>query len=75
MRTIYPNLSYEESLALSGIEKLSCRREEACKKLFNEILNTPNHKLAYLLPSEQKTIYDLRQPGALLSIMCAQIDF
>ena len=30
----YPNLSYDDSLALSGIAKLSSRREEACLESF-----------------------------------------
>ena len=54
-----PNLSYDDSLALSDISKLSSRREEACIKLFNEIVNIPDHKLAYLLPPKQETKYDL----------------
>ena len=61
MSIIYPNLSYDHSLALSGLAKLSCRREEACKKLFKEIVNTPDHKLAYLLPPKHETKYNLRQ--------------
>jgi hypothetical protein len=61
MSIIYPNLSYDDSLALSNISKLSSRREEACIKLFNEIVNIPDHKLAYLLPPKQETKYDLRQ--------------
>ena len=61
MSIIYPNLSYDESLSLSGLVKLSCRREEACKKLFNEIVNTGDHKLTNLLPPKQETKYDLRQ--------------
>jgi hypothetical protein len=61
MSIIYPKLSYDESLALSDISKLSSRREEACIKLFNEIVNIPDHKLAYLLPPKQETKYDLRQ--------------
>ena len=59
MSIIYPNLSYDDSLALSDISKLSSRREEACIKLFNEIVNIPDHKLAYLLPPKQETKYDL----------------
>ena len=30
-------------------------------KLFNEIVNIPDHKLAYLLPHKPETKYDLRQ--------------
>ena len=41
MSIIYPKLSYDDSLALSDISKLSSRREEACIKLFNEIVNIP----------------------------------
>ena len=61
MSIIYPNLSYDHSLALSGLAKLGCRREEACKKLFKEIVNTPDHKLAHLLPPKHETKYNLRQ--------------
>jgi hypothetical protein len=59
MSILYPNLSYDDSLAFSGISKLSSRREEACIKLFNEIVNIPDHK--YLLPHKQETKYDLWQ--------------
>ena len=58
---IYPNLSYDDSLSLSGLVKLSCRREEACKKLLNVIVNTRDHKLTNLLPHKQETKYVLRQ--------------
>jgi hypothetical protein len=76
MSIIYPNLSYDDSLALSGISKLSSRREEACIKLFNEIFNIPDHKLAYLLPSKQETKYDLRQSRVFTDyILRTQIGF
>ena len=54
MSTIYPNLSYDDSLALSGMSKLSSRREEACIKLFNEILNIPDHKLGIFRPLNRR---------------------
>ena len=43
MSVIYPNSSYDDSSSLCGLAKLSCRREEACKKLFNEIVNIRGH--------------------------------
>ncbi len=63
---IYPNLRYDDTLALSGISKLSSRREEARIKLFNEIVNIPDHKLAYLLFPKQETKYDQKQSCVLM---------
>ena len=54
-------MSYDDSLSLCGLAKLSCRREEACKKLLNELVNTRDHKLTNLLPIIHETKYDLRQ--------------
>ena len=77
MSIIYPSLSFDDSLALSGISKLSSRREEACIKLFNEIVNIPDHKLAYLSTPKQETKDDLRQSRVFTdyTVNVTQIDF
>ena len=72
MSIIYPSLSYDNNLALSGLTKLSCRREEACKKLLKEIVNTPDHKLAYLFPPKHETKYNL---VIILTLLLLQTDF
>ena len=40
LRTIYPDLSYNSALRLSGLEKLSFRRERLVKDLFNQMKKT-----------------------------------
>ena len=45
LRIVYPNLHYEDALIEARMESLYARREIACNKLFNQILNNPNHKL------------------------------
>ena len=62
---IIPNSSYEDSLLTCGIEKLSHRREIARQKLFNKIVNDPNHKLVSLLPPRRYIQYDFRSPCVL----------
>ena len=49
LHIIYPQLSYSDARAVSGLQLLSVRRENAVIKLFNEIKN-PSHVLHYLLP-------------------------
>ena len=50
LRIVYPNLHYEDALMEAGMESLYARRQTACNKLFNQILNNPNHKLHNLIP-------------------------
>lgn len=49
LRIIYPNISYEDALAVSGLERLSVRREKNTRDLFYEI-QQPDHVLHSLLP-------------------------
>jgi hypothetical protein len=49
MRIIYPDLSYNDALSVSGLERLSVRREKITRDLFFEI-QQPNHVLHSLLP-------------------------
>ena len=49
LRIVYRNLHYEDALMEAGMESLYARRQTACNKLFNQILNNPNHKLHYYL--------------------------
>ncbi len=45
----HPDLSYDDALIQSNLERLVDRRENMCKKFFTEIQD-PDHKLHYLLP-------------------------
>ena len=49
LRIIFPQLSYSDSMAITGLSRLSVRREEAVSKMFKEIKN-PSHVLHCLLP-------------------------
>ena len=61
LRIVYPNLHYEDTLMESGMESLQARRQTACNKLFNQILNNPNHKLHNLIPKIDTSLnYQLR---------------
>jgi hypothetical protein len=59
LRMIFPALSYSEALTTTGLATLAGRREEICRKLFNN-LGSQEHKLHYLLPSEKTVPYKLR---------------
>jgi hypothetical protein len=37
LKIIWPNLSYADALSVSGVEKLSIRRENLVRTVFNEI--------------------------------------
>ena len=50
MRIVYPDLKYGEALAKADITTLHSRRKLLSRKLFNDIANDKNHKLAELLP-------------------------
>jgi len=54
LKLIYPSLSYNEALSVSGLKRLSVRREAITCNMFNEIKN-PNHVLHYLLPKRKIT--------------------
>jgi hypothetical protein len=59
MRTIYPGMSYVDILKHVDIAPLSSRREELCKKYFNE-MKREDHKLHHLLPAARNMKYNLR---------------
>jgi hypothetical protein len=48
LKIIWPNLSYADALSVSGVEKLSVRRENLVRTVFNEI-KKPTHVLNHLL--------------------------
>jgi hypothetical protein len=48
LRIIYPNLSYHDALFVSGLERLSVRRERITRVLFEDI-QKPSHVLHTLL--------------------------
>ena len=48
LRVIYPDLNYKEALFVSGLLRLSERREISARDLFNQI-KRPDHTLHYLL--------------------------
>ncbi len=61
LRIVYPNLHYEDALIEARMESLYARRQIACNKLFNQILNKPNHKLSNLIPKIDTSLnYQLR---------------
>jgi hypothetical protein len=72
---IYPNLSYDDSLALSGISKLSSRREEAGIKLFNEIVNIPDQSWRISCPLNRKQSMTWGNLVFLRTILWTKIDF
>ena len=69
LRIIEPDLSYQEALALTGLETLHARRERMARAFFVGILN-PSHRLHHLLPDPRPVIYGLRRqhlyPGVSL---------
>jgi hypothetical protein len=48
-KIIWPNLSYSDALSVSGVARLSVRRENLVRSVFNEI-KQPTHVLNHLLP-------------------------
>ena len=58
LKIIYPKLNYNEALRLSGLDRLSCRREVIVRNLFNQIKNS-NHILNNLLPKRLKSNSDI----------------
>ncbi len=48
LKIVFPDLSYDEVLFVSGLEKLSVRREKHARDLFNDI-KQPGNVLNYLL--------------------------
>jgi hypothetical protein len=65
LRIIYPHLSYSESLNISGLERLSVRREAIVRKLFQEMQHN-DHILNGLLPYKQGHAFPSRDSYPLL---------
>ena len=62
LRIVYPSKHYNEALSESGLATLYARRHAACVKLFNQILDDPNHKLNELVPRSVSPLsYNLRK--------------
>lgn len=49
LKILLPWLSYNQALLMSGLERLSVRRERLCQSFFLELCES-NHMLNYLLP-------------------------
>lgn len=54
---IFPGFTYDERLGRSGLVFLRDRRQDACRKLFNEATNDPHHKLSPLLPATRNSVF------------------
>ncbi len=50
IRVVFPELSYGVAIQLAGLEFLSVRREDACRKLFSEI-KKPGHYIEQTVAS------------------------
>ena len=70
MRIIFPDLKYREALVKVDITTLYSRRELLSKKLFNDIVNDKNHKLAGLLPPTSNHNKLLRNTRHFNTLVC-----
>ena len=61
VRIIYPRMSYNQAIEVSGLPTLFKRREEISSKLFNEVVGDPGHTLHKLLPPKNPANYSLRR--------------
>lgn len=62
LRTAYSLMHYNEALIESGRETLCARRQAACVKRFNLILDDPNHRFNELVPKSSSSLnYNLRK--------------
>ena len=59
LKIIFPDLSYNNALLKSGLERLSIRRERLSVKTFNEIKNS-SHVLNHLLMQKQANESNVR---------------
>ncbi len=57
--TIFPNTTYQEALSLSNLPSLHANREKLCKRFYDS-MQSPNHRLHYLLPPPKESHYSLR---------------
>lgn len=69
LHIIFGHNEYDVCLEMSNLKKLSERREEQCKRLF-EKMKDPKHKLHDLLPGARTIDYNLRCVNPFESIMC-----
>lgn len=69
LHTIYGSNNYQECLGLSNLKPLWQRREEQCKRLYENIKN-PSHKLHDLLPNQRQRQYDHRVFNPFNVLMC-----
>ena len=60
MHIIMPGASYELSLEISELPRLDQRRQDLCKKLFNEI-QSETHRLHHLLPPVKTRDHGVRE--------------
>ena len=70
MWIIYPGLKYGEALAKANITTLHSRRELLSRKLFKDIVNDKNHKLAELLPPKSSHNKSLRNTRLFNTPIC-----
>ena len=61
LKLIYPELSYQDSLDISGLSKLHERREKLTQELFEQIKDD-KHVLHPLLPSRDPNCFRTRNP-------------
>ena len=72
LRIIYPGMSYNQALEVSGLSTLFKRRsrEEVSSKLFNEVVGDPGHALHKLLPPKNPANYSLRMNRVFALPLC-----
>ena len=64
LKIIFPDLSYRESLAASGLPTLCDRRESLCRQFFQAMLRS-GHRLHHLLLERRHMSYRLRNKSML----------
>ena len=69
-RIIYLTLSYSEARVALGLPLLSARREELTTRLFDKILQDPNHRLHHLLPPKNECQVTLRKKRTFNVPLC-----
>ena len=70
MRIIYPALSDNDALELTGLPTSFNRREAIAANLFNEICENPAHSLHKLLPDICTSTYPLRNQRTFIAPRC-----
>lgn len=69
LHIIYGIKDYQECLVLSNLMTLWRRREDQCKRLYND-MKFPSHKLHDLLPVQRTRYYNYRDFNPFNSVMC-----